>query len=82
MAKKGIYELLKYSSPYSILVVDEKQKLREVFCPFKVKSIQTFDKLLEGEMLLVDKVKLSSELKVIYQIRGRYFHYHHFAIII
>lgn len=82
MAKKGIYELLRYSSPYSILIVDERQKLKEVFCPFKVMSFQAFDKFLEGEMLLVEKVKLSAELKVVYQIRGRYFHYHHFAIII
>lgn len=82
MAKKNIHELLKYSSPNSILVVDERQKLREVFCPFKVMSFQAFDIFIEGETYLVDKVKISAELKLVYQIKGRCFHYHHFVIIL
>lgn len=82
MAEQRMYELLKYSSPYSILVVDEKRELREVFCPFKVKTLKAFYKFIEGESLFVEKVKMSTEFKIVYQIEGRYFHYHHFTIIL
>lgn len=82
MAKQRMYELLKYSSPYSILVVDEKRRLNEVFCPFKVKTIKAFDEFFEGELLFVEKVRISTELKIVYEIQGRCFHYHHFAIIL
>ena len=82
MNKNQKVELLKYSSPYSILVVGYDDKLMELRCPFKVEVRESFGSEIKGEILDVNKVLLSERLTVIFQINNRQYHHYHFHIVI
>lgn len=74
--------LLKYSSPYSILVVTAANKLTEVRCPFEVKVIKEVNNHFIGQTLKVTKVKLSTNNKLVYIIEDKPYFYSYFAILL
>ncbi|HPQ35883.1 MAG TPA: hypothetical protein PK563_15420 [Tenuifilaceae bacterium] len=76
-----LYELSKYVDPHSILVIDKEGKLRRIFCPFFVAArirIYTFH---EGEVLIVDAVKVTLTLEDVYIINGKAYLIGYFRII-
>jgi len=82
MNQKDLVELLKYSSPYSILVVTYKNELVELFCPFTVKIKQDIGELLKGDNVSVSLVKLSTNLKTVFVIEDKAYYYFYFEILI
>ena len=82
MNQKDLVELLKYSSPYSILVVTYKNELVELFCPFTVYVKQDIGELKEGENASVTMVKLSTNLKTVFVIEEKAYYYFYFEILI
>ena len=82
MNKKDLAELLRYSNPYSILVVTYENRIIELCCPFWVQVKFGVGDLNEGDKVQVDMVKLSFELKTVFVIKGVPFYFWHFSILI
>ncbi|QKJ63340.1 hypothetical protein [Flavobacterium sp. M31R6] len=74
--------LLKYSSPYSILVVTKEDRLVELSCPFEVEVIKDVKYMMIGEKKEVTLVKLATNNKLVYIIDDKPYFYCYFNIII
>ncbi len=74
--------LLKYSSPFSILVITAEDKLIELNCPFKVDVIKNVRNLMVSQTKEVTQVKLASNNKLVYVIENQPYFYYNFNIII
>ncbi len=68
MKKEELTELLKYCSPNSIYVVRYDNRIVEVICPFEVIALNNVNKLSTGKTYIVDGIRLSSDLRVVYVI--------------
>lgn len=75
-------ELLRYSSPYSILVVKGRAEIFELKCPFKVELKHNVGTLIMGSIHLVEMVKLSTQMVTVFIIEEDAYYYHHFNILI
>lgn len=82
MTKKELAEILKYSFSSEILVVTQKNKLHLVRCPFNVITIQPVGTIKEGEILMVNEVKVTRSVVTVYIIDNAAYYYHYFDIII
>lgn len=82
MTEKQMAELLKYASPYSILVVTYRNKIIELRCPFRVELKHDIGDLNKSEIVNVDLVKLSTNLLTVFIIKNKAFYYFHFLILI
>ncbi len=82
MTKKEMAELLKYSSPREIYVITYNNLLKRLFCPFRVKVLQDIGALKRGQIVLVNEVKVTLELKTVFMINGQAYYYYHFDIIV
>lgn len=81
MTKKELAELLKYSSPREIYVITHYNVLRRVFCPFRVKVLQEIGALKKGQIVLVQEIKVTYELKTVYIINNDAYFYYYFDIM-
>ena len=75
-------ELLKYASPYSILVVTYRNKIIELKVPFRVLLKKDVGNLVKGKIEEVELVKLSTNLKTVFIINEEAYYYHWFNILI
>lgn len=82
MTSMDYAELLRYSSPHSILVVSWDNKLIEIYCPFRVHVICDVGELLKGDNASVSLVKLSTNLKTVFVIDDNAYYYFYFDILI
>ena len=82
MNKKSLAELLKYSSPFSILVVTYKDEIVELHTPFYVLLKNDAGILKKGMKASVELVKLSFDLKTVFVIDMTPYYYWHFDILI
>lgn len=82
MTKKDLAELLKYSSPKELWVITWNNILKRLFCPFRVKVLQDIGALKRGQIVLVNQVKVTLELKTVYLINGQAYYYYHFEIFV
>jgi hypothetical protein len=82
MQNKELFELLKYSSPYSIWVVTYENELLELKCPFKVKSNINAGPVREGGIYSVIQVKLTSDFIIVFIVEEFAFFNYHFDILI
>lgn len=78
---ESLLELYKYCSPDSILVVTWYGKLKELFCPFRVKVNKDVIGLKKGEYTYVEKVLMTTNGSVVFQVKGLYYRYSHFDIL-
>jgi hypothetical protein len=74
--------LLKYSSPFSILVVTNEDKLIELKCPFKVEVIKSVKNMMSSQVKEVIEVKLSTNNKLVYIIEDKPYYYNYFTILL
>ncbi len=74
--------LLKYSSPYSILVVTKEDKLIELRCPFEVEVIKNIKNMINGQIKEVSRVKLATNNKLVYIINEEPYFYDYFKILL
>jgi len=81
MTKRELAELLKYSSPREIYVITHYNALKRVFCPFRVTVLQEIGTLKKGQIVLVQEIKVTYELKTVYIINNDAYFYYHFDII-
>ena len=82
MTKKELAELLKYSSPREIYVITWNNVLKRLFCPFRVKVLQDIGTLKKGQIVLVQEIKITLELKTVFIIKNEAFYYYHFDILV
>ena len=82
MNKKRLQEILKYSNPKELYIVTWNNFLKQLFCPFRVVVLQDVGELKKNEVYEVEGVMVTMELKTVYLIRGSYFYYYHFDILI
>ncbi|MGJ5642890.1 hypothetical protein [Formosa sp. S-31] len=82
MNSKDWAELLKYASPKSILVVNAKNRVIELKCPFKVETKHDIGCLKKAFMYDVESVKISTTMKTVFVIKGEVYYYHHFYILV
>ena len=82
MTKKELAELLKYSSPREIYVITWNNILKRLFCPFNVTVLQDIGTLKKGQIVLVQEIKVTLELKTVFIINNEAFYYYHFDILV
>ncbi len=81
MTDKQLAELLKYSSPKELYIVTWNNLLKVLFTPFKVEVNADVEGLVKGQVVWVEEVKITKELKTVYIIQGRAYYYYHFEIL-
>ena len=82
MNPKEWAELLRYSSPYSILVIKDRNEIVEILCPFEVELKHNVGVLIKGTRHSVDMVKLSVKMITVFVINDDAYYYYHFNILI
>jgi len=82
MNRNQLAELLKYCSPKVLYVVTCNNILKKIFCPFQVRVLNDIGELSKNQIVWVEQVKVTPELKTIFIIDGNAYHYYHFDIII
>ena len=82
MTKKQLSEILKYSSPNELYVITHYGVLIRLFCPFKVMVLQDIGALKSGQIVLVQEIKVTLELKTVYIIDNEAYYYYHMDILV
>lgn len=81
MDDRSITKLLKYSSCKQLYIVSWRGGLKILFCPFKVSVIHDIRYLKKGQVVLVEKIKVTKDIITVYLIENQYFFYYHFDIL-
>ena len=63
MTEKQLAEILRYSYPNELYIVTWNNLLKLLITPFKVRVIDDLEGFGSGEIVLVDEVKVTMELK-------------------
>ena len=82
MNKKQLVEQLKYSHFKKLYVVDWKNSLILLVCPFKAKVKKNIGSLKAKEIIEVDEVKVTLELITVFVVKKKAYYYYHFEIIV
>lgn len=80
-SKDYISEFMKWVDPFSILVISGYNQLRRIYCPFTVEVIIPVGELQSGDVVYVEAVKITLELKDVYIIGGKAYYLFHFRIL-
>ena len=81
MKENELLQLLKYSSPNELYVVDEVNDLVRINCPFKVRVLIDIGAWLEGQFVFVESIKVTEQLITVYCIEGNLYWYYYFDIV-
>lgn len=81
MTDDEIATILKHCSPNSLLIINEDNRLQEIFCPFKVLVLVDIGKLKQYETVSVDEIKVTRELITIFLIKENHYYYYYFEIL-
>jgi len=82
MIDKNLAKQLKYSSSEWIYIVTWNNVLKQLFTPFKVLVLSGVGQLKKGEIVLVEQVKVTYQLKTVFVIEGNAYYYFHFDFVI
>jgi hypothetical protein len=82
MDKNELAEQLKYSSSDCLLIVTWKNLLKQMFCPFRVLVMTDIGPLKKGQIVWVQQVKVTMELKTVFVIDGGAYFFSYFDILI
>jgi hypothetical protein len=80
MTRSQLSELLKYSSPNELYIITYYNTLIRLFCPVKVQVLRDIGILKRGQIVFVDEIKVTIELKTVYIIDNAAYYYYHFNI--
>jgi hypothetical protein len=67
-----IDEIRRYTDPYSLLAIYGKKLIR-IRCPFRVMLMIDYAGKKKGEVMSVDKIMLTPDLRMVYIINGEGF---------
>lgn len=82
MNDNELAQLLKYSSTNELWIVSWNNLLKVLITPFKVYVKNNIGDLVKGQIVFVNEVKITKELKTVFIIKGQAYYYHHFDIIV
>ena len=82
MNKQDLAEQLKYSSSEWLYVVTWNNLLKQLFTPFRVAVLKSVGSLREGQIVWVEAVKVTMQLKTVFVIDGNAYYYYYFEIIV
>ena len=82
MNDKELAELLKYSSSNELYVVTYNNLLKLLVCPFKVIVLNSVGNMKTNEIVWVEQVKVTRDIKTVFVIKGKAYFYFHFEIIV
>ncbi len=72
---------LGFSTPKSLWVVTYNNVLKELFCPFQVRVNSDIGKLKKGDVVWVQRVLSTRELRLVFEIYEKLYYYQYFNII-
>ena len=75
-------EALMYSSSDSIYVVTWDNVLKQVFTPFKTVVLSDVGQLSKGEIVCVEQVKVTIQLKTVFIVDSKAYYHFHFGCIL
>jgi len=81
MDQKELAEILKYSHPERLYVVDWRNSLIVLICPFKAIVKDDIGVLKKLEVVFIDEVKVTLELVTVFVVEGKGYFYYHFEIL-
>lgn len=81
MNDKEIFELMKYSSPYELYIVNKQNRVVKLKCPFKVLVKYSIGALKANTIVFVTQLKITRELKEVFIINNQAYYCHHFIIL-
>jgi hypothetical protein len=81
MSNEELIELLKYSSPHIIYVVNGQNRIIKLHTPFKLKVLQDIGVLHKSQMVFCTELKITREGRTVYCIDGKNYHTYYFDII-
>lgn len=81
MTRAELAEILKYSHPKELYIIDWKNRLVVLRCPFKVMVKKDIGYLKKHEIVKVDSVKVTLELITVYVVEEQLYFYYHFEIL-
>lgn len=76
-----IADLMKFSSPFEIYIVNKNNRIVCLKCPFKVEVKYNIGQLKEQEIVFVDKVKITYQLISVFIVRNQAYYFYHFIIL-
>jgi hypothetical protein len=82
MNKKQLAEILKYSDPKRLYVVDWKNSIVMLICPFLAIVKDDIGELKARQIIEVDEVKVTMELITVFVVKNRAYFYYHFEIVL
>jgi len=82
MDKRELAEQLKFSSSKWLYVVAWNNLLKQLFCPFRASVLSQIGPLQLGQIVLVEEVKVTAELKTVFIVEGKAYYYYHFDILV
>jgi|TARA_B110000093_G_C12886257_1_gene374111 hypothetical protein len=82
MDKQNLAFQLNYSSSQWLYVVTWNNILKQLFCPFKVIVLSQIGTLNKGQIVWVEAVKVTIELKTVFIVKQQAYYYYHFDILI
>ncbi len=82
MNVNDLAEELSYSSSDSIYVVTFDNLLKQVFTPFKTSVLSDVGELLKGQIVWVEQVRMTLQLKTVFIVDGKAYYHFHFGFII
>lgn len=82
MTRKELADILKYSFSNELLVITHYGVLIQLFCPIKVQVIKDIGTLKKKQIVFVDEIKVTLELKTVYIISNKGYYYYHFEILV
>ena len=71
-----------YVDNRSIIVINQQGHLRKLYCPFRVLCIDSINTISVNTWCYVERVEMSSDTHIIYQIGDVLYPFHHFHIYI
>ena len=80
--KNKMAELLKYSNPRELYVVDWRGSLLLLVCPIKALVKDDIGLLRKQEIVYIDEVKVTLELVTVFIVKQRAYYYYHFEIVL
>jgi len=82
MNKKNLSEILKFSDPKKLYVVDWRNMLLILECPIKALVKQDIGTLKAKEVVYIDEIKVTLELITVFVVQKKAYYFYHFEIII
>lgn len=78
---KIIQEIVKYTDPFSILAIAGRTLIR-IRCPFKVRVLVDIAGWKAGDVVYVDLIMITRDLKMVYVIKERGYVFYYFRILL